>query len=262
MANSKTQIVKAAFFDIDGTLLSFKTHQVSPGTIRAFDRMHRQGIRTFLSTGRPMAIVPAMPVSFDAYITMNGALVFTPDRVLLSNPIPDKDLQSWVDYAKQHSLCTMVFTQDEMYCSQLNETAVGIRNQLEFPMPEVCPVDRLRSLQAYQIIALMPAACDSDVAALLPGCRLPRWHPAFTDIVADGNNKAAGMAAICAHYGIEQQATLAFGDGGNDIEMLQWAGIGVAMGNATEEVKKAADRVTADVDHEGIETAVNQILSQ
>ena len=69
------------------------------------------------------------------------------------------------------------------------------------------------------------------------------------------------MEAICRHYGFNQNETLAFGDGGNDIEMLQWAGIGVAMGNADDNVKAYADRVTSDVDHEGIENAVNQILN-
>ena len=87
-------MVKAAFFDIDGTLLSFTTHRVSPGTIRAFDRLHAAGVRTFLSTGRPDVLIPKMPVSFDAKITMNGGLVFTEKEVLLSNPIPDRELQA------------------------------------------------------------------------------------------------------------------------------------------------------------------------
>ena len=255
------KMIRAAFFDIDGTLLSFNTHQVSPGTVRAFDRMHRAGIHTFLSTGRPKCIVPPMPIDFEAYITMNGALVFTPDTILVSNPIAQKDLENWVDYAKEQSLCTMVFTDKEMYVSQLNQVAMKLRDQLEFPMPKVVSPDELCTLQAYQIIAIMPSDHDSQVATLMPQSRLPRWHPAFTDIVADGNNKAIGMEAICQHFGIRQEETLAFGDGANDIEMLQWAAIGVAMGNADPIVKEHADRVTTDVDHEGIETMINTLLS-
>lgn len=208
-----------------------------------------------------MAIVPEMPVDFEAFITMNGALVFTPDQVLLRNPIAAHDLEQWLSLAAEHNLCTMVFTEHGMYASQLNDVARGIRQQLEFPMPPVVPIDELHGMEVYQIIALMPSSMDSLVASLLPHCRLPRWHPAFTDIVAAGNSKAAGMEAICRHYGILQSETLAFGDGGNDIEMLQWAGIGVAMGNADEIVKKAADLVTADVDHEGIEETVNRLFS-
>ena len=101
MANSTIQdepgVIRAAFFDIDGTLLSFSTHRVSEGTVRAFDTLHSHGVRTFLSTGRPMIIVPPMPLSFEASITMNGALVFTPTETLLRNPVPAADLDAWLD---------------------------------------------------------------------------------------------------------------------------------------------------------------------
>ena len=253
-------MIKAAFFDIDGTLLSFNTHRVSRGTIRAFERLHRAGVRTILSTGRPDVLIPEMPVSFEAKITMNGALVFTPNEVLLSNPIADKELQVWLDIAKENRLCTMVFTENNMFLTQPNEVGLKLRNQLEFEMPPVVDIEQMRDQTAYQIIAIMPGEMDRQVGELLPHCRLPRWHPYFTDIVAEGNSKAIGMEAICRHYGIRQEETLAFGDGANDVEMLEWAGIGVAMGNASDAVKKHADMVTTDVDNEGIETAVNKLV--
>lgn len=255
-------MIRAAFFDIDGTLLSFRTHRVSEGTIRAFDTLHRNGVRTFLSTGRPQILIPDMPVTFEARITMNGALVFTPEQKLMCNPVPASDLDAWLVFAKRHNICTMVFTESGMYASQLNEMASRIREQIEFPMPEVRDIDALRQYEVFQIIAIMPSELDNEVGALLPHCRLPRWHPAFTDVVCGTNSKAAGMEAICRHFGINRDETLAFGDGGNDIEMLQWAGIGVAMGNADQIVKDCADMVTADVDDEGIEQAVNKLFEQ
>ena len=257
-------MIKAAFFDIDGTLLSFKTHRVSEGTVRAFGTFHRHGIRTFISSGRPMVLIPPMPVSFEGYITMNGGLVVTTGdnaKTLLSNPIPPEDSNRWVDLAKERNLCTMAFTADGMMASQPNAIGLKIREQLEFEMPPFVPIDAIRDVEAYQLIAIMPAEMDKEVGNLLSHCRLPRWHPAFTDIVAAGNSKAAGMEAICRHFGIRQEETLAFGDGGNDTEMLQWAGIGVAMGNSADDVKAVADIVTTDVDNEGIENAVNRLLA-
>ena len=253
-------MIKAAFFDIDGTLLSFNTHRVSEGTVRAFDTLHRHGVRTFISSGRPLVLIPPMPVTFEGHITMNGGLVFTPEKVLLSNPIPNEDLNTWLDFAREHNLCTMIFTADGMMLAQPNEVGLKLRDQLEFTMPPVVDIDEMRRHEAYQIIALMPASLDATVAGLLSHCRLPRWHPAFTDIVAAGNSKAAGMEALCRHFGIRQEETLAFGDGANDIEMLRWAAVGVAMGNAEPIVKEAADRVTTSVDEEGIEQAVNQLF--
>ena len=255
-------MIKAAFFDIDGTLLSFNTHRVSEGTIRAFRTLHEHGVRTFISSGRPKILIPEMPVSFDGYITMNGGLVFTAEgEILLSNPIPHEDSERWLDYAKENKICTMVFTADNMMAAQIDPIGLKIREQLEFQMPPIVDIDDMRNNEAYQLIAIMPPTVDGEVAALLPHCRLPRWHQAFTDIVATGNSKAAGMEAICRHFGIKQEETLAFGDGGNDIEMLLWAGIGVAMDNAADEVKAKADIVTTDVDNEGIETAINKLFA-
>ena len=253
-------MIKAAFFDIDGTLLSFKTHRVSEGTIRAFERLHKAGIRTFLSTGRPQVLIPPMPVKFDATITMNGGYVFTPTEVLYANPIPQEDTDAWLDYSQRHAICTMLFTADAMMAANPTPVGYALRDMLEFPMPPIVDVSAMRGKKAYQLIAVMPQERDEEVGAMMTSCHLPRWHEAFTDIVAAGNNKAVGMEAICRHYGISQEETLAFGDGGNDTEMLQWAGIGVAMGNASEELKRVADWVTSSVDEEGIERAVERLL--
>lgn len=255
-------MIKAAFFDIDGTLLSFKTHRVSEGTVRAFGRLHRAGVRTFISSGRPMVLIPPMPVSFEGYITMNGGLVQVNDipAPLRSNPIPEADKQAWLDFAEKHNIATMLFTASGMMGAQVNEVALRLRDQLEFEMPPMVDISEMRRHEAFQLIAIMTPRCDAEVGALMPGCRLPRWTEVFTDIVAAGNSKAEGMDAICRHYGISQDDTIAFGDGGNDIEMLQWAGIGVAMGNAAPEVQAAADMVTATVDEEGIEQAIEKII--
>ena len=83
-----------------------------------------------------------------------------------------------------------------------------------------------------------------------------RWHPAFVDVTAKGNTKQNGIDQIIRHFGIKLEETMAFGDGGNDISMLRHAGIGVAMGNAKEEVKQAADYVTASIDDDGIAKAL------
>ena len=74
----------------------------------------------------------------------------------------------------------------------------------------------------------------------------------FTDIVPAGGSKQAGMKKILEYYGIRNEECMAFGDGGNDIPMLQYAGIGVAMGNARPEVQQVANFVTRSVDDDGI----------
>lgn len=253
-------MIKAAFFDLDGTLLSFTTHAVSPGTERAFQFLRSQGVLTFISTGRPTVLIPPMPLQFDGHITMNGGYVYCGSEVLLQQPIPDDETARWVEYARRHNICTMSFTERNMYVCNVNDIGLDIRNQHGFPMPPVVPCERLLEETSYQIIAVMPPERDAEVQELLPHCRLPRWHPAFTDVVFHANSKAVGMEAVCRRFGIRREETIAFGDGGNDVEMLQWAGIGVAMGNAAPEVQRFADYVTSSVDDEGIERALKHLL--
>lgn len=253
-------MIKAAFFDIDGTLLSFKTHQVSQGTVMAFERLHRQGIRTFISSGRPTCLIPPMPVSFDGYITMNGGYVYVGQEVLVRQPIPIEESNAWLNFAKERNICTMCFCEESMYASQINDIGQKIRDQLEFQMPPIVEIDSLFNKEVFQIIAVTPASLDEEVGRLLPHCRLPRWHPQFSDVVFESNSKAFGIQRICDYLNISPSETIGFGDGGNDIEMLEYCGIGVAMGNATDDVKRHADFVTTSVDEEGILNAVEKLI--
>ena len=85
----------------------------------------------------------------------------------------------------------------------------------------------------------------------LPHCRMTRWNPYGVDIIAKGGGKEKGMERLMEYFRIAREETIAFGDGENDMEMLEYAGIGVAMGNAEEKVKACADYVTAAVDKGG-----------
>ncbi|MBQ6069657.1 MAG: Cof-type HAD-IIB family hydrolase [Bacteroidales bacterium] len=253
-------MIKAAFFDIDGTLLSFNTHQVSPGTVRAFSALRAKGIRTFIASGRPKILIPDMPVWFDGYVTMNGGYCFVGDKVLLRNPIPQEETDRWLHYAQDNHLCTMLFTDHQMAINTLADpVANAIHRQLAFEMPPLVDIDNMFGHEVYQIIAVMPSSRDAEVLAMLPHCRLPRWHPQFSDLVHMDNSKAVGIESVLHHFGFDCHECIAFGDGGNDIEMLEYCGIGVAMGNADDVVKAHADHVTTSVDDEGILNALTSL---
>ncbi|MDE6215102.1 HAD hydrolase family protein, partial [Bacteroides sp.] len=110
----------------------------------------------------------------------------------------------------------------------------------------------------YQMTPFINAEEEKEVLPDVPNCEMGRWHPAFVDMTATGNTKQKGIDQIIRHFGIHLEETMAFGDGGNDISMLQHAGIGVAMGNAKEDVKAAADYVTTSVDEDGIANALKR----
>lgn len=90
----------------------------------------------------------------------------------------------------------------------------------------------------------------------MPNTISARWHPEFTDITVKGANKGNALKTVAKQLGLCLEECMAIGDGGNDLTILKAAGIGVAMGNATDEVKAAADYVTTSVDEDGIKLAM------
>lgn len=176
-------------------------------------------------------------------------------------PIKIEESDRWLLHVKQNNRCTMIFTEHEMFCNNIQDP-VGclIQQQLEFTMPPYLPIDEMMGKEVFQIIAIQPPEEDQYLRELMPSCSYPRWSPLFTDVVCGGNSKAVGIAHVIEQLGIRPEECICFGDGGNDLEMLDFCGIGVAMGNANDEVKSHANYVTTSVDEEGIEHAVMELI--
>ena len=94
------------------------------------------------------------------------------------------------------------------------------------------------------------------MSSIADQCEITRWHEGGVDVIAKGGGKSTAIMRYLQMHNITPEEIIAFGDGENDMGMLQLAGIGVAMGNAGQQVKQAADYVTADIDDDGIEKAL------
>lgn len=253
--------VKAVFFDIDGTLVSFRTHCVPDSTLEAVRAVRRKGIKVYIATGRPPAFIDNLGrLEYDGMITTTGAHCVTRDgTVLCHRPVPEADVERIVAH---HRACPeeafpMFFVCDDgIFVTRLTDEVNRVAELLNIPMPPMRPVEEVRGHDVMQIISFFPPADEARyMASLMPGCVSMRWHPAFTDVIAAGVSKSAGIDAVLAYEGIALADTMAFGDGGNDIGMLQHVACGVAMGNAAADVKAVADYVTASVDEDGVARA-------
>ena len=91
---------------------------------------------------------------------------------------------------------------------------------------------------------------------MLDECSITSWNETGIDIISKHGGKAKGLAKFMERYGLRPGETMAFGDGENDIDMIRFAGIGVAMGNAIKNLKSAADYITTDIDDDGIANAL------
>lgn len=247
-------MIKALFFDIDGTLVSFNTHKIPTSTIEAIGRVREKGIKVFIATGRPKVIMNNLgTLEFDGYITMNGAYCFAgKDEVIYENRIPREDVLTLMNIIKRKTLTSTVVTDKKLFIVHPNWMSDEFSSTLEIPAlpkidPEDIPVDNI-----YQISPFITPAQEKKLMPQIPHCESGRWHPSFTDIVAVGSGKHKGIDAILNRFDIKLEETMAFGDGGNDITMLKHVAIGIAMGNATDNVKQIADYVTDTVDNDGI----------
>ncbi len=261
--------VKAFFFDIDGTLVSFKTHRIPQSTVDVIERLKEQGHFIIIATGRPKSIINNLDQLeernlIDGYITMNGGYTFVGNKVLSKNPIPHDNLLRIITYTRQLQVTNVyMFENEEKYVVRKSEKYTHIfYDKLSIgyiPCSDESIEDALRNRTVYQITTFIDKGQEAILAPQIAECEITRWHPYFIDIIGKGNTKQKGIEAICKHFKINQQDTYAFGDGGNDISMLQYAGTGIAMGNAADDVKAQADYVTSSIDDNGIENAVKAL---
>lgn len=250
-------MVKAIFFDIDGTLVSFNTHSVSTSTRQALKQLREKGIKAFIATGRPKKLMmdAVGDLEFDGYITLNGAHCFTADHQdIYKGCIPQEDIERLIGYHHRHPETPFVFVDEAgWFITHSNADVEEVAKLIEINIPPVTPIETAREKDILQIMGYFKESEDEEVfSQVLTHCEPMRWYPLFADIIARGNSKSRGIDKVLEYYGIELEETMAFGDGGNDIPMLKHVETGIAMGNASEMVQAAADYVTDSVDEDGI----------
>lgn len=258
----KKSMIKAVFFDIDGTLVSFKTHEVPQSTIEALDLLRKKGIKVFIATGRHYTSINNLgDLKFDGYVTLNGGYCFAgEDKVIYKHSIPDRDIEALIRYMETEESFPCAFVQEkEIFMNYKDETVEEIFNMLNFPEPPIRPMDEIRGKTAYQLVSFFTAEQEKKIMTILSNCESTRWNPLFTDVVPAGSSKRVGIDKMLEYFRISLNECMAFGDGGNDIAMLQHAGIGVAMGNAEDDVKQYADYITDSVDEDGIFKALKHL---
>lgn len=252
--------IKAVFFDIDGTLTSFTTHVVPDSTVEAIHRLQALGIKVLICTGRAPSqmgvVLDTMPVRFDGIVAFNGQYCFDDSGYFEAQPLDSADIRVILDWLDRNPDVVCNFGEkDYVYFNHANDKLRATWAKLGKTAPTTHfddPHLRTAAHETFQISPFIEPDQEAELVALCRNVRGVRWHPDFTDLIPADGGKPRGIQRFMAHYGIAREQTMAFGDGGNDTAMLAYAGIGVAMGNATEEPKAAADYITDDVDHDGV----------
>ena len=251
--------VEAIFFDIDGTLVSFKTLSIPLSTKTAINQLRQKGVKVIIATGRAYCdIVNLEDLEFDGFITANGAYcVDSKGEVLAKHLISKEGVERLAHYLDNKPATCVFVTEKGNFVNYVNDMMRSLCKFINIPIPAVKPVAEIITHDIFQLDAYIDAETEAEfLTNILTDCIAWRWHPFFVDINPKSCSKATGMDCVLAHFGISNEHTMAFGDGGNDISMLKHAAIGIAMGNAKDDVQAAADYVTASVDDDGIEKAL------
>lgn len=247
---------KLVALDVDGTLVD-ESNIVVPRVYAAVARVLEAGVPVILSTGRSWAsaltVIDQLPPLTAEHVCSNGAVTvrYPPFEVvdlLTFDPRPVIDL-----------------IHAEVPDARLGVEMIGSGYQVSAPFPEgelhgdieVVSIEEMTSKHVTRIIVRDPNSSEQEFIELasrlgLEGVSYSIGYTAWLDIAPQGVDKAHGLARVTARAGIDAADVLALGDGRNDIEMLQWAGRGVAMGNSPAEVIAAADAVTGSVTEGGL----------
>ena len=251
-------MTKAIFFDADGTLVSFRTHRISPAVVDALHRLREQGVKLFLATGRHPAMIGYIRsvFPFDGYMTLSGQYCTVGDQVVHRSPMEPQAVEELVSAALDGSFSCIFLEEKEIYLNCVNDLTRRFMGDLNLDLPPVQDPRRALGKDLYQAITFLTRENEHLLLSRAPHVKTTRWHPEFLDVIPTSGGKDKGMDAILSFLGIPLEQSMAFGDGENDLTMLRHAGIGVAMGTASQQVRQGADYVTGTVDEDGIVTAL------
>jgi len=242
--------------DVDGTIVDHR-NELSPAVKEAVLAVRDRGIPVVIATGR------AVPGVYDVLdklgfreglgVASNGSVVFEVD--------PFEIVHTETFDAREAVRRVLERVPEALVA--VEEVGVGYRVNRAFPHGEITgeivldEVERMVSQPVTRVVVRAPDHDRDEFSAMvedlgLDGTNYYIGYTAWLDLAPDGVSKASGLDEVCRRMGLTARDVLAVGDGHNDLEMLEWAGRGVAMGHGPDELKAVADDVTGPVDEDGL----------
>ena len=254
---------------MDGTLLNDSseiTERTRSTILAAIDR----GVLFVPSTGRPMGGMKRVLAAFDCdlpLILFNGARAVTAKtgRVMFSQGLDFSCAEEIFAQGVARGYAVVAWAGEVLFVSRECEEITEYRKISRAQVHTVDHTEPMRPLGVTKMIWLIPPGdgprCKAEMDAIFAGkLNIHTSHPAYLEFVDAKASKGLALAAIGAAYGIAREEMIAVGDGWNDVSMLTYAGLGVAMGNAIEEIQKLCDHVTLTNDEDGVAKVIEEFI--
>lgn len=257
------QTYSLVFLDIDGTLLD-SNHQVMPQTKQILNRLEKRGVPIILCSARSPGGVETVEKQVDLHspiVCYGGSLVLDTDRSILSDiGMKSETAVVFKRFVQKRfpDIVVSAYLYDVWLVDDANHPVIQrearisqctpLAGTLQTAVQSTPHVHKLLSIGTQQQITKL----QNTAAKSFPDLTLVRSGPTYLEVMPKEASKRAAVERLQEHYGAAGEAVVAFGDSFVDLDMLQYAGLGVAMGNAPEPVKEAANYVTASNDEEGI----------
>jgi Cof subfamily protein (haloacid dehalogenase superfamily) len=266
---------------MDGTLLDSASN-VLPSSVQAIQAALRCGVRVMLATGkaRPAAMAALAPLGLagDGLVVgpshpgifLQGLAVHDFSGALIAGGALTSDVvRQAFEYAEKHDIAAVGFTGEECVTLNMKPEVKELHERYYEPLAEVarCLRELLEGPPLRKLLFMAPPEVVEtrlkahwNVALENTTAQPMQAVPTMLEVVPRGWNKWVGMQALLAHESVDAASVMAIGDGGNDLELVANAGIGVAMANGVEQVKSVAHAVVASNDEGGVAEAIERFI--
>lgn len=256
---------KLIALDLDGTLKS-TDKKILPKTKAILQELANRGVVIVLASGRPTAGLYdeadelGLASSGGYLLSFNGAKVvdYQTKEIIYQKVYDAKMAHDVYDRARAYNLAVMTYTDELIITEDDNDEYVIVESEINH-MP-IKHVDSFKAAVDFSVNKVLLTGKPEYAGAIIDEFKAPygdslsiyRSAPFFIEVMAQGIDKAASLQALIDQLGIKQEEVISFGDGYNDLSMIEFAKMGVAMANAVDEVKQRADYITLSNDEEGI----------
>ncbi|MGG4608804.1 sugar-phosphatase [Providencia sp. Me31A] len=267
--------IKLVAIDLDGTLLP-PQHQISSTVKDAIKRAQQKGIHIILASGRPFSgIAPylkelGLNTANNYCISNNGSVIHqaSDGSHLVENLLDFDDYQYFEELARNVGVHMHALADNSMFTANRHISHYTVTDAYLTNTPLIyCPVNEMDSSLAFTKFMMIdyPEKLDTGISYIpenvFENYSLTRTSPYFLEISNKTSSKGAALQNICEKLGITPDKVMSIGDQNNDIQMLQYASVSVAMGNAIEPIRQMVKFVTSTNEEDGVAVAINKFIN-